>query len=321
MVREFVDRPGQFDRAVHAAARRLVSRGASARLDRIARSDTPLTLADIAPAVHTYVSWAGGYVEPFLRRIAARLPARRYRLLPMYSMSTETPETTPCYRAGGVAFLPLAEGVFYEFLPDGADEDPARLLAPHALEPGRSYTMVTSDAYGLRRYQTDDVFRCAGFVGGLPDLHFQRRRSLSYSFTGEKLTGEQARLALDRLRDEIPALGGDHFMTCVPSVPGDGAVPHYRLVIVRRDGAAVTAPAGAAARFDVILAELNSEYRAKRASGRLGAMHGTVVSLDEFLDRLAGETARRQSWEAQFKFLPLYPRLWDAVDEDAARGI
>jgi len=50
-------------------------------------------------------------------------------------------------------------------------------------------------------------------------------------------------------------------------------------------------------------------------------MHGTVVSLDEFLDRLAGETARRQSWEAQFKFLPLYPRLWDAVDEDAARGI
>jgi hypothetical protein len=225
----------------------------------------------------------------------------------MYSMSTETPETSPCYRGDGVAFLPLSAGVLYEFLPDGEEDVPARLVPPHQVEAGRRYTMVVSDAYGLRRYQTDDLFDCVGHVGGLPDLRFLRRRSLSYSFTGEKLTGEQVSLALDRLRSEVAALGEKAFLTCMPSTSLEaGALPSYRLVRIDSVGTSDPAPMDVAARrCDAILAELNHEYRAKRESGRLGPMQGESVRLEEFLARIGGGAAR-PGWEAQFKFLPLY---------------
>ena len=284
------------DVARHPIARRIVSRGASARLRRIAESDGPLPFHDIAPAVHTYVCWTGGYVEPFLRRLAEYLPASRYRLLPMYSMSTETPETTPCFRGNHVAFVPMAPGVLYEFMRnDGSDQ-----LRPDELTVGESYRLIVSDAYGLRRYDTDDVFSCVGYVGGLPDLRFEHRQSLSYSFTGEKLTGQQLSMALGRLRTELPELRG--FLTCVPSSTG---LPHYLLV-----GGADAPMERAAMRCDAMLAEVNAEYRAKRESGRLGPMRGVTVSWAEFVARVGGDN--RESWEAQFKFLPLYTRTWES---------
>jgi hypothetical protein len=307
LVRDFSLRPEIFSRDVHDLAARLLSRRAAHRLRQVAMSEIPLPLSELAPAVHTYVCWTGGYVQPFLTRLAAHLPAPRYRLLPMYSMSTETPETTPCYRGDAVAFLPLARGVLFEFLPDGETDDAARLVPPHALEPGRRYTMVVSDAYGLRRYQTDDQFECVGHVAGLPDLRFLRRRSLSYSFTGEKLTGEQVSIALDRLRAELPALGEETFLTCMPSSSQDaGLLPHYWLVRIESAGVDAGESMDAAAlHCDTMLAELNHEYRVKRASGRLGPMRGESVSLEEFLARIGGGRPR-PGWEAQFKFLPLY---------------
>ena len=292
------------DVAWHPIARRIVSRGAAARLRRIAESDVPLPFHEIAPAVHMYVCWTGGYVEPFLRRLAEYLPAARYRLLPMYSTSTETTETTPCYRGNHVAFVPMAPGVLYEFVGnDGAD-----LLRPHELKVGASYTMIVSDAYGLRRYDTADVFSCVGYVGGLPDLRFERRHSLSYSFTGEKLTGQQLLMAFGRLREELPELRG--FLTCVPSSTG---LPHYLLV------SGVDGPMErAAARCDAMLAEFNAEYRAKRDSGRLGPMRGVTVSWAELVARVGG--GNRVSWEAQFKFLPLYTRTWESGGTDPSDG-
>jgi hypothetical protein len=317
LVRDFVADPSRFPAPVRRCARRLDSRGASARLRAIATSELPPTMSLIAPAAHSYVCWTGGYVAPFLRRLSEHLPAPRYRLLPMYSMSTETPETTPCYRGDGVAFIPLAAGVLYEFLPDGMADEPANLVPPQSLRPGRSYSMIVSDDYGLRRYQTDDLFSCAGRVSGLPDLRFLRRRTLSYSFTGEKLTAEQVSMAIDRLRAEFPALDRDAFLTCMPAVPAGEDQPFYHLIRIRREpGDGAAGLDAVAARCDAILEELNAEYRAKRESGRLGAMRGMTVNLEDFLERVGGP--RRDSWEAQFKFLPLYARPWE--NDDASSG-
>ena len=320
LIRDFALHPEMFQRSVHHLAGRLTSRGAASRLRSVAESATPLPLSLVAPAVHTYVCWTGGYVQPFLSRLAQLLPAPWYRLLPMYSMSTETPETTPCYRGDSVAFLPLAQGVLFEFLPDGADDDAARLVLPHALEASHPYTLVVSDAYGLRRYQTDDLFLCVGFVSGLPDLRFVRRRSLSYSFTGEKLTGEQVSIALDRLRNDFASLGDESFLTCMPSSPGAGALPHYRLVRIERPGTSGTVSMDAAAlRCDVLIGEINREYRVKREGGRLGPMRGATVSQEDFLARI-GAGHHRTSWDTQFKFLPLYCRRWEWAHESVDRS-
>jgi hypothetical protein len=304
LIRDFVRDEAKFNPAITRIAKRIESRGARARLRSIAASATPLSLLECAPAIEAYVCWTGGYVSPFLSRIEAMLPG--LRRIPMYSMSTETIETLPDFRFGETAFFPLAPGVFYEFIEDGLPDLAEHTRAPHHLETGKSYTMVVSDPYGLVRYQTGDVFRVKRMIGRLPDLHFERRRGLTYSFTGEKLTADQVSLAIDRMRAEDPSLAGCFFSL----VPAEGEHPNYRLMAI---GAALKDPSAIADRFDRALAAINDEYRGKRESGRLGPIVCLPIGIEEFAQQVAS-TAPRPDWESQIKFLPLYPRAVNIVE-------
>ena len=113
LIRDWCNDPASFSPAIHKIFHRLESRDCSKRLKQIALSDGPMPLAVCAPAVTAYICWTGGYVQPFLDRLAAQLPAPRYTLIPMYSMSTETIETLPHFRNADVSFLPIAPGVVY----------------------------------------------------------------------------------------------------------------------------------------------------------------------------------------------------------------
>ena len=285
LVKDWCNHPASFSLAVHQIFHRLKSVGCRKRLKQVALSHSPMSLASYAPAVKTYICWTGGYVQSFLDRVAKHLPAPRYTLVPMYSMSTETIETLPHFGEHEVGYLPLAPGVVYEFLDDTGD-----LLAADQLEPGQLYEMVVSDAHGLRRYRTDDLFRCERKLHNLPDLTFVRRRTLEYSFTGEKLTGEQLSSVFEQLRAMYPSLLSDRFLTCTPSQP-----PHYKLLLI---GDLRAGDDKIAASCDALLCEMNCEYRAKRASGRLGPIEVLNVRLDDFV-------AMNRTWETQFKFLPL----------------
>ena len=314
LVRRFCREPRAFGGGVHMIARRIESRGAASRLTLVAAADLPPPLSVYAPAVGAYICWTGGYVKPFLDRLARHLPPERYRLVPMYSMSTETIETVSHFGGGHVSFLPLAGGVLYEFVEEGLDDWPENLLTADRLRAGRAYTMVLSDGFGLRRYQTGDLFLCRGFVRGLPDLAFVRRRGLEYSFTGEKLTAEQAVAALRALRAENPALGDDEFLTLVPSHPAGDPAPHYKLVLVESVCSGPDVPGEElAARCDELLCEMNCEYAAKRSGGRLGRIRFKRASPGEFAQRVGGP-GRADSWEGQFKFLPLYRSTWESGD-------
>ena len=220
----------------------------------------------------------------------------------MYSMSTETVATIPDYRRGETAFLPAAPGVLHEFL----GESEADLLNARDLEPGRAYQMVVSHRFGLRRYATADVFRVERFVGGMPDLRFVGRCGLGWSFTGEKLTAEQVGQALGMLEAEHPGLREDRWLALFPSNPGGAALPCYCLAVVGGDPGGL--PGGLPERLDALLGEQNLEYRAKRASGRLGAVRCSALDRAAFLRRAGGGPAHPDS---QFKFQPFYPRLWE----------
>src|SRR5260370_105214 len=150
----------------------------------------------------------------------------------MYSMSTETIETISHFQGDSISFLPLGTRVLYEFVEETAVDKVANLLSADQLEIGKTYSMVVSDPYGLRRYQTSDVFLCRGMVAGLPDLSFIRRRGLSYSFTGEKLTAEHVSMVFQGLRKEFPLLDGETFLTCVPSQPANDPIPHYKVLLI-----------------------------------------------------------------------------------------
>ena len=299
LIKDWCEAPTTFPREVHTIARRLESRGSARRLKQIATSNTPLPLSTCAPAVEAYLCWTGGYVKPFLDRLAKHLPSPRYKLIPMYSMSTETIETLPHFRNNDIAFLPTAAGVFYEFIEESKIDCADNLLKSHELEPGKLYAMVVSDAYGLKRYQTDDLFLCRRKINGLPDLAFVRRRSLEYSFTGEKLTAEQLNTVFDQLRTLYPSILADRFLTCVPTQPSH-TIPHYRVLLIGDRHS--TSHDLLATRCDQLLSEINCEYKSKRASGRLGPITFNEIETREFAEQLA----RNGSWETQFKFLPLH---------------
>jgi len=286
LIKDWCNNPASFSPAVHKIFHRLESRGCTKRLQQIALSDGPMSLSRCAPTVNTYMCWTGGYVQPFLNRLAAHLPSPRYTLIPMYSMSTETIETLPCFRRDETAFLPIAPGVVYEFL-----DDDGNLLDVDQLEPGQLYEMVITDAYGLRRYRTDDLFLCKRKFHNLPDLSFVRRRTLEYSFTGEKLTAEQLTSVFEQLRTRYPALLANTVLTCVPSQP-----PHYKVLLIG-DSYSINRDELAAC-CDALLSEINCEYRSKRTSGRLGSIEVTSIGLKDFV-------AMYPAWETQFKFLPL----------------
>lgn len=310
LIKDWCRKPEAFDAALRMIANRLDSRGSEARLKRIALSDAWLPMQDCAPAVHTYVCWVGGYVKPFIDRLAVYLPPNRYRLIPMYSMSTETLETVGHFAGDKVAFLPLASRVLYEFIEEGADDKPQGLLTPDQVVAGKTYSMVVSDPYGLRRYQTGDLFRCKGFVNGLPDLRFMRRRDLEYSFTGEKLTSEQLVTVFQRLREEFPQLGADNFLTCVPSHPVNECIPHYKIILVNGRSAGVPVD-DLATRCNELLGEVNREYQSKCQSARLGPVRFMLLTQGDFIDRIVG-SQQSGAWEAQFKFLPLYRHTWES---------
>src|SRR6266850_7194622 len=313
LIQDWCRKPEVFDRAVERVDNRLESRGWKARLERVAMSGTALPLQAYAPAVEGYICWVGGYVKPFLDRLATDLPPDHYRMIPMYSMSTETLETVGHFAGNRVAFLPLASQVLYEFIEEGAENKPETLLTANQLEAEKTYSMVVSDPYGLRRYQTGDLFLCRGFVAALPDLSFIRRRDLEYSFTGEKLTSEHVMTVFQRLRAEYPQLGADTFLTCVPSHPVDEPIPHYEIVLVKEHGKKVNVPVDElATRCDELLSEVNREYKSKYESGRLGQVRFRFLSRQDFIDRISGPQ-QGKTWEAQFKFLPLYRSTWESL--------
>lgn len=301
LVRDWRHNPLRFDRTVRTIARRLDSRGSANRLRLVASNTTPVALEQFAPAVTAYICWTGGYVRPFLDRLANHLPPARYRLVPMYSMSTETVETETVFRNGEALFLPLASGVVYEFV----ESDTDNLLTSDQLKPGENYALVVSDPYGLRRYQTGDLFQCRGTIGGLPDLAFLRRRELEYSFMGEKVTADQLSLVFDELRAQHPECLSDGFLTCVPSLPHNEN-PHYKIVLIRDSKTRLRTDL-IAAQCDALLSSMNCEYKNKRASGNLAPARFIQADAAQFAACFA------DTWESQFKFLPLYQRTWESM--------
>ena len=167
--------------------------------------------------------------------------------------------------------------------------------------------MVVSDCYGLRRYQTGDLFECRRrFANRTPDLAFLRRRALEYSFSGEKVTAEQLNAVFNQLRAQFPEAVGDAFLTCIPSLPPTQN-PHYKFVAIR-DSRTPFHTDLMASHCDRVLSELNCEYNNKRLSGSLGPARFIQVTTAEFAERFA------DSWETQFKFLPLYRRTWESTN-------
>lgn len=322
MVREFCMCPKQFTN-LGTIIQRTANPGYKERMQLIADSFQPISIDTYLSELKAWCSWDGGYVSSYLDQVKKYLPADKYFHIPMFSMSTEVIETLTCFNSEGeICFLPLAKGVLYEFLPENVTDSTEKVLSAYELESDSVYSMVVSDCYGLIRYQTDDLFKCVGHYRGLPDLRFVRRAGLTFSFTGEKLTGEQVTEAYEELRAQVPALRKSGIqLCCFPTHEAPYESPSYRLVIVlppSHERSISIETTLVSEIFERSLSELNQEFSKKRKSGRLGSSKVTVVSYEWISTRLDTRTESEQdikehSWESQFKLSPLYALMWEDI--------
>ena len=180
--------------------------------------------------------------------------------------------------------------------------------------------MVVSDCYGLLRYHTEDVFECRKSVQGIPDLRFLRRRGLSFSFTGEKITAGQLSEVFDRLINDIPWLREINAQLCCFACSKSYIVPHYHLVIVLPPGSheIVLEYPSLGHIFDQYMSTLNGEFANKQQSSRLGGTRVSVLDYDQLAAIIDRRTQTnldlsRRTWESQFKLSPLYLIPWEQI--------
>lgn len=259
----------------------------------LAQRELPPELQDVMPKLQAMVSWDGGYVKVFLDQLQKELP--RIDQIPMFSMSTEAVMTIPHRIGRELYFLPTAPKVIYEFM-----DQEGKILKAADLKVGQIYGMVVSDAWGLKSYDTQDLFRVKTKIGHLPDLEFVKRRGMTSSLTGEKLTEHHAEEMYRHLRESYPVLRGA-FLTLFPAQKGSHF--GYELGII---GPSVLAQEQEiATRAQELLGEINDEYHSKITSGRLLPIEVrllTPLKLAKLMDR-------DKTWESQFKLLPLYEKL------------
>lgn len=255
------------------------------------------------PKLRGLYCWDGGYVGPFLERLHSELSIPNLEHFPSFSLSTECVATQLYPRYFGRGGIPITSGLCYEFY---QEQKPHVLLKPWELQGGERYVMLVSDGYGLRRYDTADLFHCLELRWGLPMLEFVGRTGQQFSFTGEKLTAEQLVQCYAQLLEEPSPI---QFDTCFPSRSGDN-LPHY--VFVSLSPLPPTDSASLASRIDTQLSQLNFEYASKRQSERLGVPR--VVSCSLTVLYTAMVSANPQLGQAnlgQFKLLPLHKLYWE----------
>lgn len=249
-------------------------------------------IPELFPSLQAVITWDGGYVKTFLDRLMRLLPAR-IRHIPMYSMSTETIETLPHRINGRIVFLPTMKNTLPEFL-----DQNGKIHMATDLELRASYTLVITNKWGMERYDTQDEFKVDEIVEGLPSLKFMRRRNITASITGEKVTENQAILMQKMLKDKYPELAGTS-LSLFPVVHLNSA--GYQMVII---GEFLSDAKNIAIDAEKILGEINNEYRDKVRSGRLLPIHSMNMSVKE----LAALMGQENRWESQFKVMPLYEK-------------
>ena len=265
---------------------RLADGNVNERLEKLLKLDAP-TLKDLAPDLIAIISWDGGYVAPFLNRLKEKLPGTKF--IPMYSMSTESIETLPHRVDGKLHFLPTMKGVLPEFLKDG------QIYSPFELKSGETYTLLVTDQWGMVRYDTQDEFEVLGFIDDLPDLRFKRRRNITASMTGEKITEVQCLLLFSELKTRFKL--EETYLSLFGRIPG-----HYQINLIGPVGKICLKTFAKEA--DALLSVINKEYATKLDSGRLQPMQAQYFSVAEFAE-LMGQKVK---WESQFKVMPLYEK-------------
>lgn len=261
-------------------------------LNAILQRTGRLSYRDIWPDLSGVVTWMGGSCAVPLSALRPQLPETA-QLIEAGYVSSEFRGTLNV-DVGRNLCLPTVHDNYFEFVQrDAWERGEDNFLRLDELEAGEFYYPIVTTADGLYRYDINDVVTVTGKIGATPTLAFVQKGKGVTSITGEKLTEAQLLDAIGRAAEE---LGFElEFFVALAGEDSAGYVLYVET--------AGNAPPPASAIADAVeqrLCALNSEYAAKRASGRLtrlSTQHLRPGSGDAFRRHCVAAGQR----EAQFK--------------------
>lgn len=229
----------------------------AARLARVAE----ITFANAWPGIRLVTTWTGGSCGIALGRLRAKLPSTA-AVMELGYQSTEC-RGSIALEAGTSGGLPPLNHHFFEFVEQSAwDNGRPTFQTLGELELGRHYYVLITTASGLYRYFMNDLLEVTQFFHRTPLLRFVQKGRGVTSLTGEKLYEAQAIESVSSIAARC-GFASSFFM-----MVADEQASAYRLFVEPDEGARPDARA-VALQIDRRLGELNIEYHAKRASGRL----------------------------------------------------
>jgi GH3 auxin-responsive promoter len=233
------------------------------------RGSGPLSFAKVWPGIRLLTTWTGGSCGIALDKLRRLLPPQA-GVMELGYQSTECRGTLAlgAETSGG---LPPLHHHFFEFVEQHAwDAGRPAFLTLGRLEPGRRYYVIVTTIAGLYRYFMNDLVEVTGSFRATPLLRFVQKGRGVTSVTGEKLYESQVIQAVQDVARRF------NVNTSFFLLVADEARSGYELFLEVDDSSAQTSsrPPGAdiGAAIDARLGDLNVEYHAKRASGRLAPL-------------------------------------------------
>jgi len=278
---------------------------ARARELEIILGNDQFSLVDIWPSLGGYSCWTSASARLYNSKLQSILPA--LRPIPFMSCGTEGVTTIPIDTNPHSQPLALSQG-WYEFIPAHIDLDDVvnrkgfdETIGYGALREGEQYHLIMSQANGMMRLATGDIYTVNEIRDGVPWISFVRRAGVFHSFTGEKLTEAQVSdaisIALERL-----GLNAGLYM-CGPK----WAEPPFYIIAIELEKTGSHVSADLALSIDRALQEVSVEYSSKRVSGRLGKVE--IIPLPYHRITIYIEKQRTNKNSNQYKYKPFNTNL------------
>jgi len=258
-----------------------------------------LVWGDTLSAIATWQGGCAPFYQTPLRNVWGDVPQRCLGI-----RASEGTFTIPDrdFDASGVMAI---GGHAVEFLPEDLSPDSSQeYLWADELEEGKRYRMIITTGAGFYRYDLADIVEVSGFEQKTPRLRFIRRAGGVSSITGEKLTEDQAALAMQKTLALFPhlRLNGYTLTPIISSGNEEFSTPYYFLQIecinplenrsLQMDTVAET--------FDRFLQELNEEYADRRNGKRLEKICCEVL-VSGYFARERAESVAKGAPDGQWK--------------------
>jgi len=192
---------------------------------------------------------------------------------------------------------------FFEFIEENEIGKPnATALTADQLQTGVNYFILFTTSAGLYRYNLNDIVKVVGWHNQTPLLEFLHKGGNISSFTGEKLTESQVTQAVQSTVQDLSL--PTRFFTVIPEFRPE---PHYKLLLETEQPLDEHTLIRCREYFDEKLSSVNSEYRAKRESKRLGEAEAFLLPLGTY-EELRKTLVNQGVPDAQIKISHLNPK-------------